>query len=384
MKAWRFYELGDLRLDDVEEPTPGPADALVRVRVVQPSVTEAILASGGETAGADAVRTRLATPPAALFGHEYCGEVIALGAAVEHLAVGDRVVDTATRPCLDCALCASGRHEECRRGVDIGWDVPGALAELACVPASGLVPVPEAVDDYSAAALQPAADCVAAVESAGVAPDDTVAIIGQGVMGLHTLQLSRHAGARVLAVDVLPGALALARELGADETIDASDRDPVGAVRALTDGIGADVTVDSAGGPSQQGLAGSGSIGQALDMTRDSGRVLVNSLIPGGVPIDVNAWRVRSVSLVFPRLGAPRHLASAVELAAAGSLRVDPLISHIARGIEAVPESFEITADKRSFDANGPCQVVIDPSVCPHERLGTGNVRPRARTDETP
>ena len=375
MRAWRFYALNDMRLDEVPDPRCGPDDVILSVRVVQPSVTEAILATGGETLGIDVVRESLQQPPVALFGHEYCAEVVEVGANVTSVRPGDRVADISVLPCLSCSLCQDGRRDECRRGPMTGWDLPGCLAEYAMMPEHGLVSVPEGLSDYEAAALQPAADCVAGVESGRIEPGDVVAVLGQGTMGLHSLQLARHALAeRLIAIDVRPEPLALAAELGADACVDASSDDPVEAVVELTQGRGADVVIECSGGPQEQGLAGSGSIERAFRMARDSGRVVVNSLIPGAVPLKINDWRIRSVSLVFPALGARRHLRLAANMAVQGRLKIDPLISHVVWGLEQAPKAFEITADKRRFGATGPCQIVVDTErVPPHSRLERGD-----------
>jgi threonine dehydrogenase-like Zn-dependent dehydrogenase len=374
MRAWRFYALNDMRLDEVPDPQCGPDDVILGVRVVQPSVTEAILATGGETLGIDIVREKLRHPPVALFGHEYCAEVVEAGANVKSVRPGDRVADISVLPCLSCSLCQEGRRDDCRRGPMTGWDIPGCLAEYAVMPEHGLVSVPKGLSDYEVAALQPAADCVAGVESGRIEPGDVVAVLGQGTMGLHSLQLARHALAeRVIAIDVRPEPLALSAELGADACVDASSDDPVEAVVELTEGRGADVVIECSGGPQEQGLAGSGSIERAFRMARDSGRVVVNSLIPGVVPLEINDWRVRSVSLAFPALGARRHLRLAANMAVQGRLKIDPLISHLVWGLEQVPNAFEITAHKRRFGATGPCQIVVDTErVPPHSRLDRG------------
>jgi threonine dehydrogenase-like Zn-dependent dehydrogenase len=371
MRAWRFYAFNDMRLDELPDPQCGPDDVILGVRVVQPSVTEAILATGRETLGIELVREKLRDPPVALFGHEYCAEVVEVGANVESVRPGQRVADISVLPCLSCSLCREGREDECRRGPMTGWDLPGCLAEYAVMPEHGLVSVPEGLSDYEVAALQPAADCVAGVESGRIEPGDLVVVLGQGTMGLHSLQLARHALAeRVIAVDIRPEPLALAAQLGADVCVDASTDDPVQAVAELTDGRGADVVIECSGGPQEQGLAGSGSIEQAFRMARDSGRVVVNSLIPGVVPLGINEWRLRSVSLVFPALGTHRHLRLAANMALQGRLKIDPLISHVVWGLEEAPRAFEITADKRRFGATGPCQIVVDTErVPPHPSL---------------
>ena len=360
MRAWRFHGFGDMRLHELPDPTCGPYDALVRVRVVQPSVTEAVLALGGETFGIEEVRAQLRDPPAALFGHEYCAEVVSVGDAVAGLRPGMRVADVASLPCLACPLCREGRRDDCRRGPHVGWDLPGCLSDVAVVPARGLVAVPDAVPDREAACLQPAADCVAAVEAARIEPGARVAVIGQGPMGAYALQLSRSAGAaQVVAIDVRPAPLAIARGLGADETLDATEVDVVAAVRELTGGRGVDVAIESAGGPPERGLAGSTTLEQALDVTRDTGRVVALAMVAGRTPLDLLRWRSRAVELIFPPLGAPRHLRRAAELTATRELRLDRHISHTVVGLERVPEAFEITANKARYGALGPCQAVI-------------------------
>ena len=360
MRAWQLYGFGDMRLEELEDPRPGPGEALVRTRVVQPSVTEAMLAFGTETFGYETVRSALADGPARLFGHEYCAEIVALGEGVEGLAAGDRVADVAALPCMECALCLEGRSEDCRRGPHVGFEMPGCLSDVAVVPALGLVPVPDGVSDAQAACLQPACDCVAGVDAARLEGGETVAVIGQGPMGGYTLQLARAAGAgRVIAIDVRAESLATARELGADDCVDASDGDPVAAVLELTGGRGVDVAFESAGGAPSSGLGGHTTLDQAREMTRDTGRVVVLALLPGTPPFDMLAWRGRSIELLFPPLGSRSHLARAAALAADGALALDRYTSHSVDGLERVAEAFEITANKGRYGALGPCQVVV-------------------------
>ncbi len=358
MRAWRFHGFGDMRLHELPDPECGDDGVLLRMRVVQPSVTEAVLAFGGETFGLDEVREQLRDPPAALFGHEYCAEVLEVGPAVAELRPGDRVADVASLPCLECALCREGLSGECRRGPHVGWDLPGCLSDVARVPARGLVALPDAVSDQDAACLQPAADCVAAVEAARLEPGARVAVIGQGPMGGYACQLARDAGAaQVIAIDVRPQPLEIASALGADAVIDS---DPVEAVLELTGGRGVDVAFESAGGPPERGLAGSKTLEQALAMTRDTGRVVALAMVGGRTGMDLLAWRSRAVELIFPPLGTRRHLGRAAELVAEGRLQVRPYISHALPGLERVPEAFAITADKAAHGALGPCQVLID------------------------
>lgn len=367
MKAWRFYDFDDMRLDEVPDPEHGPDEVLIKVRVVEPSVTEAILATGRETVGYPRVRRKLEEEaPVQLFGHEYCAEVVAVGAGVDRLRPGDRVVDRSLLPCMRCPLCREGRPEECRRGPITGMDFPGCLAEYAAVPHYAVVPIPEEISDYDGAAMQPAAECVAAVDSAGIECGDTVAVIGQGAMGIHSMQAARSTLARrVIAVDVRDEPLRMAAELGADDTVNGSEVDPVEAVMELTGGRGADVVIESAGGPPKEGLAGSATVDQAFGMARDCGRVVINSMIPGLTGIDFVRWRMKSVRLIFPMMADLRHLDATVAMTAQGRLRIDPLVSHVVWGLERAERAFEITADKGRYGATGPCQIVVDTDSVP-------------------
>jgi threonine dehydrogenase-like Zn-dependent dehydrogenase len=371
MKAWRFYGFNDMRLDEVPDPTYGPDDVLLKIRVVEPSVTEAILAAGRETIGAPRIRKRLEDAPIQLFGHEFCGEVLEVGANVRNFKPGDRVADRALLPCLKCSLCLEGRVEECRRGPVVGFDMPGCFAEYAALPYYALVKVPDEVTDYDAAGLQPAAECVAAIDTAAIERNDTVAVIGQGAMGIHSTQAARYTLAgQVIAIDVRPEPLAMARELGADHCINAAEVDPVEAILELTDGRGADVVVESAGGPAKEGLSGSATVDQALAMVRDSGRVIMNSQIPGLTGIDLVRWRQKSLKMIFPMMADLGHLETTVRMIASGKLKIDPLVSHVVWGLEQTPLAIEITGDKGRFGATGPAQIVVDTDNVPrHPRI---------------
>jgi threonine dehydrogenase-like Zn-dependent dehydrogenase len=372
MKALRFYDFGDMRVDEVPLPECGPRDVLMRVRVVQPSVTEAIIGSGRKTIGYERAERRLRSEaPVGLFGHEYCATVVDVGEEVERIQIGDRIVGHSILPCHECALCASGHEHWCRSGPMFGFDMPGALAEYAVCPQDGVVAIPEGLSDYEAAAVQPAAECVASVESAQIQRGDSVAVIGQGAMGIYSMQAVRHTLAdQVIAVDVRPEPLESARALGADHCVNAATTDPVAAVRELTGGRGADVVIESAGGPPQEGLAGATTVEQAFEMVRNCGRVVINSLIPGRTGLDFLQWRMRSIALIFPGTANISHLATTALMTVQGRLQIDPLISHAVWGLEHAPLAFEITAGKARYGATGPCQIVVDThEVPPHHAV---------------
>lgn len=371
MRAWRFYDFGDMRLDEVPTPACGPGEVLMKVRVVQPSVTEAILASGRETIAHQRAQQRMRDAPVQLFGHEYCADVVDVGSEVKQLRVGDRVVGHSILPCLECELCRSGHTAWCRSGPMFGFELPGCFAEYAVCPEHGVVRIPDAVSDYEAACVQPAAECVASVQSARIERGDSVVVIGQGAMGVYSMQAARSTLAdQVIAVDVRREPLRIAEALGADHCVNAADTDAVAAVKKLTGGRGADVVIESAGGPPREGLAGSATVEQAFEMVRHCGRVVINSLIPGMTGIDFIKWRTRSIELIFPQIADLGHLSTAALMVAQRRLRIDPLISHAVWGLERTQLAFEITAEKARYGATGPCQIVVDTeSVTSHRAV---------------
>jgi threonine dehydrogenase-like Zn-dependent dehydrogenase len=242
----------------------------------------------------------------------------------------------------------------------IGFDLPGCFAERAILPAIALVKVDDRISDSEAACLQSLSDSVAAVETAGLNMADTVAIFGQGSMGLECLQIARLSGAGlVITVDVRDEACQVSRELGADHTLNSRNVDVVAAIRELTGGVGADVVFECAGGSPKQGLAGHESLRQAIDAVRPGGKVVGVSWFGGPVELNVDLLRERSLRYLFPDISTQAHLEHTVRLVASGRVRLKPTITHVLTGIESVPMAFEITANKGRFRAINPAQVVM-------------------------
>jgi threonine dehydrogenase-like Zn-dependent dehydrogenase len=276
MRAWRFYGFGDFRLDEVEVPQLKPRHVLVEPLCVQPSVTEAQLAFGIPTLAYNRISRRLETEaPVQLFGHEFCARIVAVGEGVVRYKVGDRVAARAKLPCEQCSLCRSERGFLCRKGPVIGFDLPGCFSDTAILPEISLVKVDDCISDSEAACLQSLSDSVAAVETAQLRMGDSVVIFGQGSMGLECLQIARISGAgRLITVDVRDESCEISRAMGADYALNARSCDVVDAIHELTDGNGADVVFECAGGSPKQGMAGSATVRQAIDAVRSGGKII--------------------------------------------------------------------------------------------------------------
>jgi threonine dehydrogenase-like Zn-dependent dehydrogenase len=361
MKAWRFYNFGDLRLDEVPVPRLKAGQVLVEPLVVQPSVTEAQLAFGIPTLAYDRVQKRLETEaPVQLFGHEFCARIIETAPDVKRFRVGDRIAARAKLPCGDCSLCNSERSTLCRRGPVIGFDLPGCFSEVAMLPEIALVKVADTISDSEAACLQSLSDSVAAVETAQVQIGDSVVIFGQGSMGLECLQIARMSGAGLLiTVDIRDESCQMSKKLGADHALNARNCDVVAAIRDLTGGNGADVVFECAGGSPKQGLAGSQTLRQAIDAVRSGGKVVGVSWFGGPLELNIDLLRERSLRYVFPDISTQGHLEHTVRLVASGRVQLGETITHVLQGIESVPQAFEITANKGKYQAINPAQVVM-------------------------
>ncbi len=359
MRAWRFYGFGDMRLDEIPVPELKPRHVLAQILCVQPSVTEAQLAAGIPTLAFERIKKRIETEaPVQLFGHEYCARILEVGEGVSRFRRGDRVAARAKLPCENCPLCLSGRGHLCRKGPIIGFQLPGCFSEFAVLPEIALVRVDNRISDSEAACLQSLSDSVASVQTADIQIGDSVAIFGQGSMGLECLQIARVSGAgQIITVDIRDEACAMSLELGADYAINALHEDPVAMIRELTDGNGADIVFECAGGSPKQGLAGTKSLTQAVDAVRSGGKLIGVSWFGVSVEFDFDLLRERSLRYLFPDISTLEHLQHTVNLVASGRVRLKSTITHILEGIEQVPRAFEITANKGKYKAINPAQV---------------------------
>jgi threonine dehydrogenase-like Zn-dependent dehydrogenase len=362
MRAWRFHGTNDMRLDEVPDLEVQPGGLLVKVTVTQPSVTEVIRARGEETLESDYIRKAIAErAPVQLLGHEFAGEVVEVGEGVTGYQTGDRVASGRSRlPCYRCELCLSGLSDYCRKGPSVGRQLLGCFAEYVSLPAEVFVRLPPEVTDSEGACIQALTGCVDAVHTAELKMGETVAVFGQGAMGLAVMQVARASGAgQVIAIDVRDDVLDLSKQLGADDTVNARESDPVQRVLELTRGRGADVVFESAGGSTRQGLAGATTLRQAIRVTRDAGTLVQVAMFDGPVELDLNQFRAKALRFLFPAPTNRKLMEYSVRLIATDQVRLRPTITYIFHSLEKLPEAFEITANKGQYKAINPAHVVL-------------------------
>lgn len=360
MKAWRLHAYGDLRYEDVAIPEVRPGWALLKVKVVQPGVVDKGHIDGMPHFIQSRMAQKLSQGTPVQLGHEYCAEVVETGAGVTTLKAGDRVTSEANVPCGECRMCRAGSLSRCLSPKNIGVDIPGAFAEYISLPERGLVKIAGGPSDNEVAALQPLSCCFNDVRSAGLRPGQSVVVMGQGAMGLGCLQIARVSGAGLLvAVDARPQTLALSRDFGADVTINSAEKDPVAEVKRLTDGEGADVVFEAAGGRKEDGLAGFATISQAFQIVRTGGKVVQAANLEGTLELDTALMRARNIRYIFPDKGDIESLRQAAFLLASNRIKVQPQISHVLQGLEKLPEALEITVNKARYGATNAAQIAV-------------------------
>jgi (R,R)-butanediol dehydrogenase / meso-butanediol dehydrogenase / diacetyl reductase len=242
VKAAVFHGQQDVRIEEVAEPAD-PSSGGVVLEVLRAAIC-----------GTDASEWDhgpILCRPGVVLGHEFVGRVAAIGADVDGLRVGDRVVSGAGISCGRCAWCRAGRTNLCAEYRTLGLQVDGGLAEYVASPASICRVVPDQVDDDAAAMTQPLAVALHALSRVALQRSESVAVIGVGGIGSFIVAGAAHRAAegRVVALDIDPQRLATAVALGADEAIDASGRELGDLLLELTDGVGFDVVIEATGAP---------------------------------------------------------------------------------------------------------------------------------------
>ena len=254
-----------------------------------------------------------------IMGHEFIGEVAAVGQGVRNVKPGDPVAVEPNYSCNTCSLCLEGKRNLCPKRTAVGIDVDGGFAQLARVPARCCWPAPSGLSAAQLLLTEPLAVVVRAVARAEVKPGATAAVLGVGTLGLLALQVLRARGARVLAVGRTERRLDLARQLGA-EAVHALTGGPGGeAARAFSGREGVDVVVETAGTP--------GAVMEAIELARPGGRVVLTGLPHEPSQVDF-FWVVRRELTLIGSMIYQDEFPEAMRLLKDGAVRVDPLVTH--------------------------------------------------------
>jgi L-iditol 2-dehydrogenase len=293
---------------EVEAPAMGDDDVLVESREAGLCRTDIEMMTGAFT---DPRWVRFPVIP----GHEWAGTVVEVGANVESVKVGDRVVCEGMIACHRCRRCRSGETHWCERIEALGFTRPGGYAELVAVPEQVVHRLPEHVSFDAGVLIEPASVVLRGLEKARPKPGEAVGVIGVGTLGALAIALLRlHSPSRIVAFGVREEELELARRLGATEVVLGGDGTPAEAEL--------DLVVETAGVPAAVALA--------TELCRPGGRAVLLGIAGEGrtltLPSDLLVGKDMSLigSIAYPASTWSR----VVGLVAERVLDLDPIVTH--------------------------------------------------------
>lgn len=376
MKAVVFHGVGDIRLDDVPEPTiREPTDAIVRLTASAICGTDLHFVRG----------TMPGTKEGRILGHEGVGVVEEVGEHVRNLVPGERVVIPSTIACGTCSYCRAGYYAQCDHanpngpgtaffgGPEDAGGFDGLQAEKARVPYAnvGLVKLPDEVADDQAILISDVFPTgYQAADIAEIRPGDAVCVLGCGPVGQFAIWSAMHLGAgRVLAVDAIPDRLEAARRQGA-EVVSFEDDDPVELIREMTRGIGPDRVIDAVGveanrpagaddeefeqaierlvperapeGPQwQPGSGPTQALQWAVELVAKAGTICLIGVYPPSVTsFPIGEAFMKNLTITMGNCNHRKYIPRLVELVRSGAVDPSALVTRV-EGVEDAIEAYE-------------------------------------------
>lgn len=339
MKSLKLYGKQDIRYEEASKPSiENKEDVIVKVKAVG-------------ICGSDISRYMKLGPyvEGMVYGHEFSGEIVEVGDAVNEFKVGDRVAGCPALYCGKCESCKKGEFARCEKLTVIGSTYPGAYAEYVKLPAENFVKLPDEVDYDAGAMVEPSAVVVHGLYKTSMQPGAEVAVMGSGNIGLLAIQWAKIFGAKkVYAIDIDDQKLAIAKSIGADEVINPKNGPAHEQLMELTDGRGVDVAIESAGSPITSA--------QVFSLCKKGGSVVFLGIPYGDVTVErfyfekivrnelkvYGSWN--AISAPFPG----KEWEATVQFMKTGQLNVQPLITHKLSLAEG-PDIFEKIAQRNEF-----------------------------------
>ncbi|MEQ4499297.1 zinc-dependent alcohol dehydrogenase [Nocardioides kribbensis] len=293
---------------------------------------------------------RIDTPFPRVPGHDFSGRVLSVGEGVDESWVGRAVAVKPSLPCGDCPECHTDKPFDCKKKKLIGLWSDGCLTERIAVPVVNLIPRPDGVEAWQAALLEPLAVGLNTVDRLRIVLGESVVVLGQGPIGLALTRLCALSGAgRLIVTDAREAPFAVSRAYGASDCIDVTRTDATQAILDLTDGVGADIVIETSGFPASSAMV--------LDAVRKEGKVAhigwANDLPPLPViPIMAKTLTVYGVG----GNGGRGQYERSLELVRSGRIDLDPVVTH-RFGLDQIEEAFATAASK----SDGAIKVVVTP-----------------------
>ena len=300
---------------EVEKPTPGPKEVLVKVTLASVCGTDFHITNWDEWS-ANRIK------PPLVYGHEFCGVIEAVGDKVHGLKPGDYVSAEMHLPCGHCLQCQQGHKHICENVKIFGIDLPGCFAEYIKIPAKQIVKLPANVKPEYGALLDSLGNSVHAVSKANVSGKN-VHVVGCGPLGLFAIVVAKAMGAiKVFASDVSPFRLDLAKKAGADAVFDVSKVTASDEIKKLTGGPGVDVVLEMSGSPA--------AINDALRGLKLGGTAVLMGIPKGNVELDLSRDVIFKEARIIGVNGREifQTWLLMLDLMAVGKLDLDFIITH--------------------------------------------------------
>lgn len=322
MRCARFYGKHDMRVEEVDDPTLGDRDVLIRVKACGVCGTDVHIYEGDQ--GAAEV-----TPPTIL-GHEFSGVIEQVGKDVTDFAPGDRVCIDPNHPCGHCEPCRDGIDHYCEHMVGYGTTVNGGFAELCAVDAQQVYRLGKNTSFEQGAMTEPVACCLHGIDMCHIHPGSSVVVLGGGMIGLLMVQLARLAGAtHVALLEPVSSKRAVAERLGADIAIDNVQDDA--AARLAEAGFGnVDVVIECVGKPA--------TIEEAIRLAGHKATVMMFGLTKPDETITVKPFEIFQKELVLTSSYInPYTQRRALDLINTGRIDVTSMVCAV-KGLEDLPD----------------------------------------------
>ena len=331
MMAARLHAAGDLRLDTVEVPSPKSDEALIKVHRTGICGTDLHIASGNFPAP---------NLPLTL-GHEFSGTVVELGNQNSSLKIGDKVVADINIACGSCEFCRKGAKLFCPTVRQLGVHDAGALAEFVVAPIQNVYVLPTTISLDAAAYVEPLACAIHGQDRIGIRVGESILIIGGGPMGLAHVALARLQGAsRVIVSEPDAHRRSIAKQMGADITVDPLKENLAEILKIATDNIGPDVVIEAVGSiPTYEA---------SVALVRRGGRILAYGAAPQDASMQLRPFDVyaKELTIVGSYAGTYDTWPRAINLIAAGRFNPALIVDTIRPLSEAIEALQSLKTDR--------------------------------------
>ncbi len=337
MKALVFYGRGDIRYEPDWPDPPAPGQGMVKIATSWAGICGTDLEDyeKGGVIPVDKPHPVSGRMAPLVLGHEYSGRIAEIGPDVKNLKPGQRVAIECVRGCKKCYWCQRHEYALCQNMVSVGQQDDGGMAEYFNIPAENCIPLPDGLSEDAAAVAEPLAVMIRAVRKARMQAGELVTIVGAGAIGLCGIAAAKAAGAREVIAIAHGGKRAeVAAEMGANHILDSREEGWRQQYSDITDGMNADVVIDTGGTVPAMQLA--------VKLTKRGGRCIFASVVDEDIPISGLDILLGEKEII----GSVAHTHEeeylwAVQYLADGRVNVEPMITGRIYLADALEEGFK-------------------------------------------